>query len=83
MLTVKRLQANSMLVRLDEQKLADLASQFDTHQLAADRVIFEEIPGDKFYWIARSSLEFSKLIDGESRQLASLSDSDFIGEITP
>jgi len=62
---------------------AELAKAFNSEQLAADRVVFEQgDAGDKFFLIVRGKVAVHKrLPTGESLRVAVLSDGDFFGEV--
>ncbi len=62
--------------------LAEVALWFTTETFAEDRFIVRRgEPGDRFYILVRGSAEVTRTDDGESRQLAVLSDGDYFGEM--
>ena len=78
-----RLQAIPMLQALEQDVLATLADSFITERCPAGRDVFREgDPGDKFYIVARGKLSvWVNTADGGRRQIRSMDDGDYFGEI--
>lgn len=83
--TPARLRSIPVLNDLPEELLAKLASQFGVEEYIADRVIFNEGDvGDRFYLIARGSIEvFRPTHDAKaSSRITVLQDGDHLGELS-
>jgi ATP-binding cassette, subfamily B, bacterial len=79
-----RLRAIPLLAPLDDAPLARLAKAFVTERFPAGRLLVQEgDPGDKFYILARGTVEVVKAgAEGEpERRVAVLQDGDFFGEV--
>jgi len=78
-----RLRSIPMLQTLDEPVLAELAELFVTERFPAHRDVFREgDPGDKFYIVVRGKLAVRiHTPDGGSKQVRTMDDGDFFGEI--
>ncbi len=62
--------------------LAEVARWFGTEAFREDRaIVLEGDPGDRFYVIARGTVEVTRLENGRSVQLAKLQDGDHFGEM--
>jgi ATP-binding cassette subfamily B protein len=83
-ITVERLKQFSILSKLDDAMLHELATaQFTTENLPAGRdVVVEGDPGDKFYIIARGRVEVLRRdAAGASQRVRVLEDGDNFGEL--
>jgi len=83
-ITVARLRQISLLSKLDDETLQQLATeQFVTESLPAGRdVVVEGDPGDKFYIIARGRVAvFKRDAAGTDQRIRVLEDGDNFGEI--
>jgi ATP-binding cassette subfamily B protein len=78
-----RLRALPILDQLDDGLLAEAARLFVTeHHPAGRMVIYEDDRADRFYIIARGSVEVVKSTEGNGqRRLSVLEDGDYFGEI--
>jgi ATP-binding cassette subfamily B protein len=64
------------------ETLAEVARWFGTEKFREDRVIVQQgDPGDRFYILARGSVEVSRIENGQSVWLAKLEDGDYFGEM--
>ena len=64
------------------EALAEVARWFGTEVFREDRVIVQQgDPGDRFYILARGTVEVTRLDNGQTVQLAKLEDGDYFGEM--
>jgi ATP-binding cassette subfamily B protein len=81
-ITVDGLRAISFFADCAPGTLSLLANRFVSERLPEGREVFHEgDPGEKFYVIARGTVEMLRKRDGESRRVETLHDGDFFGEI--
>jgi ATP-binding cassette subfamily B protein len=67
---------------VSEETLAEVARWFGTEVFREDRAIVHQgDPGDRFYVIARGTVEVTRNENGRSVQLAKLQDGDYFGEM--
>jgi ATP-binding cassette subfamily B protein len=78
-----RLRSIPLLSTLEDDLLAELASEFVTERFVPERAVVEEgDPGDKFYIIVRGEVVVTRKDEsGEEQTLAVLQDGDYFGEI--
>ena len=80
-----RLRQFPILERLPEEVLAELAPYFATETFEPNRdIVTQNDPGDKFYIVARGTLEVWRTDEQSdvASKIAVLQDGDFFGEIT-
>jgi ATP-binding cassette subfamily B protein len=83
-ISLERLRALPVLDQLDDALLTDVARLFVTEQHPQGRmVVYEGDRGDRFYIIARGSVEILRAADdtGEQQRIGVCEDGDYFGEI--
>lgn len=81
--TIDRLRAIPILAHLETNLLQELAQDFSTERVAADRVIVQQNdPADSFYIIVRGQVVVTRrTIDGTELKLTVMQDGDYFGEL--
>ena len=80
--TPERLRAIPVFSKLDAALLADLADDFMTDRVPADRVVVQQgDPSDKFYVIARGKVVATRRSEGGTEVPTVLQDGDYFGEL--
>jgi ATP-binding cassette subfamily B protein len=71
-----------LMTGVSQETLREVARWFSTEVFREDRVIVQQgDPGDRFYVIARGTVEVTRLENGRRVQLAKLQDGDYFGEM--